>query len=286
MKNKNVVYYTINLIFLALTILFIKYNDIINMQFTPFQILVLIFICVCIHFIKFIRIYFILLEEKIPFKRMLKIYIKTAFVSIVFPFKFGELFKIYSYGEEINNYPKGIISVVVDKLFDAIVLCAILIPYELINVGRLSILAIVMLIFIITILAISMAFEGTYYYLNKFFIINGKSKKSIYALSLIEKFKNVYKNAKDMLRGRILILLGLTIISWLMEAGFLYVISNFININIQLGDVVNYINDAFLGGNNVLFDKYVYICAVLFLAIIVLMYTRKIIAGGKKIWKK
>ena len=286
MKNRNVPYYIINLIFLVLTVFFINYTDIINMQLLPMQIVALIFICVCIHFVKFVRIYFILLEEKISFKRMLKIYIKTAFVSIVFPFKIGEIFKIYSYGEEIDNYPKGIISVVIDKLFDAIVLCAVLIPYELTNGGKISILVVVMLIFIVIILAAAFAFEGTYYYLNKFFIINGKSKKSIYALSMIEKVKNVYENAKNMLRGRILILLGLTIISWLMETGFLYVISNFMNINIQLGDAVNYINDAFLGVSNVLFNKYVYICAVMFLAIIILIYAKKIIAGGKKIWEK
>lgn len=286
MKNRNMLYYIINLIFLLLTVFFINYTDIINMKILPMQIVALIVICVGIHFVKFVRIYFILLEEKISFKRMLKIYIKTAFVSIVFPFKIGEIFKIYSYGEEIDNYPKGIISVVIDKLFDAIVLCTVLIPYELTNGGEISILAVVMLIFIVIILVVAFAFEGTYYYLNKFFIINGKSKKSIYALSMIEKVKNVYENAKDMLRGRILILLGLTIISWLMETGFLYVISNFMNINIQLGDVVNYINDAFLGVSNVLFNKYVYICALMFLAIIILIYAKKIIAGGKKIWGK
>lgn len=282
MKNKRMLYYLINLVFIAVSLLLIGYSGIVDLSLKPMQIISLIFICVVIHILKFVRIYFLLLEEKISFKRMLTIYIKTAFVSIVLPFKIGEVFKVYSYGEEINNYSKGIIAIIIDKLFDAIVLCAVLIPYELTNGGQISVLALIMLIFIVVMLIIYLAFEGTYYYLNKFFVANGRSKKSIYALSAIEKLKNVYKNSKDMLKGRVLILLGLTILSWFMEIIFLFVISSFMNINLAMGDVANYINDAFLGVNNVLFSKYVFICSIVFLVVMVLIYFKKYIAGGKK----
>lgn len=287
MKNKKTLYYLINLIFLVVSLIFINYTDIFGMlSFSIMELLTLILICIVIHFFKFIRIYFILLEEKISLKKMLKIYIKTSFVSTILPFKIGETFKMYSYGHEIKNYPKGIFAVLIDKFFDALVLCAILIPYGLIKEGKVYGLAGIMLLFILAILIIFIAFEGTYYYLNKFFIINGKTKKSIYALDVIEKIKKIYISAKEMIRGRQLILLALTVVSWIIESVFVYILSIFMKNNINFSVIINYINDGFFGINNILFNKYIYLCTSIFLVIIIIMYAKKCIVGGKKIWKK
>lgn len=116
MKNK--IYYLINIFFLAISILFINYTGIFQMKFTIYQFLVLILIFLIIHILKFFKIYLILLEEKIPLRVMARLYIKTTFVSTVLPYKTGELFKMYTYGNEIKNYTKGIIAVLVDKFFD------------------------------------------------------------------------------------------------------------------------------------------------------------------------
>ena len=108
-KMKNKIYYLINIFFLAISILFINYTGIFQMKFTIYQFLVLILIFLIIHILKVFKIYLILLEEKIPLRVMARLYIKTTFVSTVLPYKTGELFKMYTYGNEIKIIQKELL---------------------------------------------------------------------------------------------------------------------------------------------------------------------------------
>lgn len=276
-NNKNLFYYFINFIFIMWAVITINYSKIINMNISIKVLLMLLVLFVIIHIFKFIKIYFILLEEVIPFKKMVKLYVKTTFVSMVLPYKIGELFKMYSYGKEINNYSKGIVAVLIDKFFDALILCIVLIPYGIFVSGNISELAWVMLAFVVTILLIYLSFKGTYHYLNKFFITKIKDKKSIYALGTIEKANEIYKTAKSLLTGRQTIILCLTGISWITEAIFIQIMAGFTGKETGFMTVINYISDAFFGINNVLFNNYIYIGTAIFLILIVAIYTEKFI---------
>lgn len=286
MKGEKIIYNIINIIFLVSSLLLVNYKQILNMEFAINELLTLVILFIVLHVLKFIRIYFILLEEKISLKRRIKIYIKTTFVSSILPYKTGELFKMYSYGKEIENYSKGIISVLIDKFFDAVILCLILVPYGMIKQGGISTLSYILLIFIIVIAIIYLSFESTYYYLNKYFIIQSKSKKSLVVLNILEKLKDIYLSAKDLITGRQIILLGLTAIIWAVESFFVYLMSMFLNIQTNLFAIIDYISDAFFGIDNVLFNNYIYLCTAIFLIIVVYMYVKKVIDGGKRVWKK
>ena len=284
-KSKNTIYYVINLLFIVWAIASVNYKGIFNINISAKLLLMLLIMFVVIHIFKFIKIYFILLEEVIPLKRMIKLYVKTTFVSIVLPYKIGELFKMYSYGKEINNYAKGVVAVLIDKFFDALILCIVLIPYGVVVSGNISKLAWIMLAFLVAILIIYLSFKGTYIYLNKFFISKVKNKNSIYALGVIEKANEIYITAKNMITGRQSVILCLTGISWITEAVFIQVMAGFTGIETGFMTVINYISDAFFGINNLLFNNYIYLGTAIFLALIVAMYIEKfikIILKGRK----
>lgn len=280
MKNK--IYYVINIFFLVTSILLINYTGIFEMKFAIWQLLILVLIFLVIHTFKFLKIYLILLEEKIPLRTMAKLYVKTAFVSTVLPYKTGELFKMYTYGNEIKNYAKGIIAVLVDKFFDALILCLILVPYGLIMNGRIPKVGLIMLIFFVIALLVYVCFENTYYYLNKFFVLKNQTKKSVLALNILEKAQEIYIKTKEMIRGRYLLLLILTSITWAFESIFIYVMACFMNIKTEFMTITNYISDAFLGINNILFNNYIYICTVIFLVMTIIIYINKYVTWRKK----
>ena len=280
MKNK--MYYVINIFFLVTSMLFINYTGILEMKFTILQLLALVLIFLIIHSFKFLKIYLILLEEKIPLKVMAKLYIKTAFVSTVLPYKTGELFKMYTYGNEIKNYTKGIIAVLVDKFFDALILGLILVPYGLLVNGKVPKVGIVMLVFFLIALIVYMCFENTYYYLNKFFVLKNQTKKSVVALKVLEKAREVYIKTKEMVRGRYLLLLILTAVTWMFESIFIYVMAKFMDIKTEFMTITNYISDAFFGINNVLFNNYIYICTVIFLVMTIIIYINKYVLKRNK----
>lgn len=282
MKSKQTLMYNfINILFLVIAIMLVNYNGILEMHFNIWQIFVLIFIFIVLHIFKFIRIYFILLEERVTLKEMVKMYVKTTFVSIVLPYKLGEIYKMYLYGYQIKNYTKGVIAVIIEKFFDAIILCFILIPFGITN-GKISLLAIILLIFILFIIFIYLTIENTYSYLNRFFITSINSKRGLLSLNIIEKIRNIFIKSKELLHGRFAMLFVLTILTWLIEIIFVCAMSLFMKINICFDTIASYISDAFFGINNVLFNNYIYICTAIFLLVIILIYVKKYIKGSEK----
>ena len=74
----------------------------------------------------------------------LKVYIKTAFVNLLIPFKLGEIYRMYAYGYKIKSYSKGVITIIVERYFDALVLLALLLLLSLrggVNSGGIIVLA-------------------------------------------------------------------------------------------------------------------------------------------------
>jgi len=277
MKTSKQVYYLTNLIFVLSSILFINFSGIMDMKFSLIEILILLFLFILIHVFKFLRIYFILLEEMIPLSKMIKIYIKTTFVSTALPFKIGEIFKMYSYGEKINNYPKGIIAVLIEKFFDAFILCLVLIPYSIYTNRNIMLLTLIMLIFLIIVFSMYISFKETYYYLNKFFVMRDRNKRSIYILNFLEKINEINKLSREMLKGRQIVIFCLSALSWISEAFLIYKMAEMLAINIDISTLFNYINDGFFGLNNLLFNNYTYLCTFIFLIIMAIIYFIKFI---------
>lgn len=282
MRYRKIFYNLINIIFILISALLINYAGLLNMHFSIKQLIILIILLIIIHVLKFIKVYFILLEENITFKKIIKIYIKSTFVSTILPYKSGELFKMYLYGYETKNYYKGIILVLIDKFFDAIVLCCILIPFGLINNTVISTLTYILLVFLIIVLGVYFSFENTYYYLNRYLIVRKKDKKSLVLLRILENMNDIYNSAKYMLNGRGLILLVLTVFTWAVESIFIYVMSSFMNMKITFATVINYISDSFFDINNILFNNYIYLCVATFSVIMIYIYIKKLIRGGRK----
>ncbi len=240
-------------------IIFIFYNNT-NVNISIYTLFISIIFIIIIHFLKFIKTYFILLEEKLSIYKMINIYLKTTFTTILLPFKLGELFKIYSYGREMKNYIKGFILILVDKLFDAIIICAILIGYSLFSSTKFSVLGCLLLIFILLFFIIYITFPNTYNYLNKFFLRNTQNKHNLFILKVLEILNDLYLKVKEMINGRSLILFILSFIYWLFEMIFVLFVTGTSNIK----NIIDYINDSFLGITNSTFNIYIYACVIVF----------------------
>lgn len=279
MRQNRLVYNFINLFFLLISLFFIHYSGILYIGFSISTILLLFLLIFLIHILKFFKLYFVVLEEHIPIRRMIKLYIKSTFVSILLPFKVGELYKFYLLGYDINNYSKSAIAIIIDKFFDAIVLCVLFIGSSFVFHSFLSILAWILLILLVLCTSIYVLFPGTYEYLNRFFIGSKQSQNNLFALRLLETINEFYLKAKDMIRGRGLVLITLTCLYWICESIFIMIITKMQDTKIGFLNVISYINDSFLGIQNQVFSIYVYLCVFAFLIILLFIYTKKFFGG-------
>ena len=266
------IYFLINIVFLISALCFINYTTLFNMHFTLWQWVLIIVLFAVIHFARFVRMYFILLEDLINPNRFLQLYVKTTFVSTLIPFKIGELYKMYCYGYETRSLMKGVLAVLIEKFFDAVVLCSIMMPYMIAN-GVMSPLLMILLCFIVLAAVLFFAFPGTYHYLNTFLISRGGGRNSLTALKMLEVMKKTYDGAKRTLRGRALILLIMSMLAWGGEALMIALMG--VGRDFEIGAVFKYISDAFFGVTNVYFDYYASICAVIFALVMIVIYWKK-----------
>ncbi|MBE6140464.1 MAG: hypothetical protein E7172_02885 [Firmicutes bacterium] len=270
MKDK-LLYYFINTFFWSLTIIaimIIKPFNSIEIDFPNFFLLIIAFIL--IHGFKCLRQYLLLMESRIHINDFIKLYFQTTFCSIVLPYKFGELYKMYIYGRKINNYLKGFMVVVVDKVFDAVLLLFLFIPYEYKNNISHSPITWLLFIFVIGFIAIYFSFKQTYYYLNKHFMLNSNSNRTIYVLKILENCNKIYQDVRAMIRGRELILMLFTTFSWAIEYLFIRLLNS--------GEIMPYITAVFFGTQNILVQSYIFIGSVCLIFILIVLLLTKI--GG------
>ena len=287
MKEKGRLYYTINAIVLATSML-ILFNylyrniDTINIQISELVIYLILFIA--LNIVKYVKTYFIFLEEKMSLKKYTKLYMKTTFVNIMIPFKLGEIFRMYCFGKEIGNYKKGIVGILLDRFVDTIMLLIILIPTELKKNGEISIITLSLLLFILLFTLFIIVVPSTYKYLNKFLIINKPNKISLCLLKILEKVNEIYQSGMQLLKGRIIILATLSVLSWLIDFGIIRMISLFKFNNFDISVFIEYLTSAVYQYNSVVLVNYMVIVTVTFAFVIGVIYIAQYIKkmGGIK----
>ena len=81
---------------------------------------------VLVYGIKALRLCIILLEKRLALANFIRLYIKTTLINLVFPFKLGEVFRMYCYGTEFRNYKRGFLLILIDRYFDTLPLLLLL----------------------------------------------------------------------------------------------------------------------------------------------------------------
>jgi hypothetical protein len=217
-----------------------------------------------IHILKMLRFYLILLEEKLEFKRFIRIYIKTTFVNITLPIKSGEIFRFYCYSNETNNYKIGLLSILVERFLDTCALLLFILPFEIFNKNELSNITLFLLFFVVLGFGIYNIFYPIYKYLNKFLILNVESYKSLKVLEILEKQNEWFLYTKKLIKGRFLLIFLLSFLAWTLEYFFVYTIVRALGLPFSTETFNIYINSTFSGSIYSVLGIYTLLGAIVF----------------------
>lgn len=272
-----IIYKITTIVAIILALCFVDWHSL-SGDFSVTKILILCGVAFLVQALKFLRIYFVVLEDMPPISMAIRLYAKTTLVSMLLPFKTGELYKMYAYGYKLGRgFSRGVICVIIDKFFDAVILSIVFILGFNADGSKIAILA-GLICFIVAVLAYYYFFEPTYRYLNRFFMIRGGGKKSLAALRALEKAKNLYDNVREMVYGRQLVCLGLSALAWLIEGvGFFIVVTS-----LRYDEYVTYITESFFGVGNSFLAIYITCCAAVSIVSICVAYTIRLIRGGEE----
>ena len=199
----------------------IEMTDLQNIGILP--VIVLLFAIV--HTAKLLRLYLIMIDEKIPLRRFALYYCLTTLVNLVIPFKLGEFFRIGVFARATKSFRIGVLSVLLDRFFDTVALVLILLPFELLSGRRVSNATLMLAVFVVVAVFVYASFCSFYLYLNRYTIMNRSSKNAMNGLKMLETLKTGYDYVKHLIDGRYALLTIASFLAWLLECGILYFLS-------------------------------------------------------------
>lgn len=177
-----------------------------------------------VHVIKMMRMYLIVLDRKISFDRFVPAYLRTTLVNLLIPYKLGEVYRVGVFYRISGGFKTGFFSVLIDRFFDTLALVAILLPYQLLVSGKVTVPTILLTLFEIVVIIAYIVFPPSYEFLNRYIITSKESKRSMLALSALESINGWYEYVRDLVKGRYGLLLLFSLAAWIMEitvlAGF------------------------------------------------------------------
>ncbi len=233
---------------------------------------------VIVHVSKLSRLYLIVIDEKIPFRRFVFLYCLTTLVNLIVPFKLGEFFRIFVFCLAVRDVKIGFLSVLLDRFFDTVALVLILLPVELLKREPVSDSTLLLTVFAVVAVFVYVAFPSFYLYLNRYLIMNRSSKGAMGSLRLLELVRSGYEYVKRLIHGRYALLVIFSFVAWLMECAILFLLARFI-LEQDRADVSGYIQNIVSANHTPLMDTYV-------LFAICLMSAAVILTLFVSLWKK
>lgn len=217
---------------------------------------VILILFLLVHAFKAMRLYLIVIDEKIPFRRFLLLYSFTTLVNLVVPYKLGEFFRIFVFIKATGDKKIGFLSVLLDRFFDTVALVLILLPYELLQGGIVSSSTLLLAVFVVVLVFVYISFPSFYTYLNRYIIMNRSSKGAMGSLKLLELLKSGADYVRRLIHGRYALLVICSFIAWLLECAILHFMSGLFNLD-EGNDISSYIQSIISSGKTELMSRYV-----------------------------
>ncbi|MBO6016312.1 MAG: flippase-like domain-containing protein [Lachnospiraceae bacterium] len=228
-----------------------------------------------VHLAKMARLYLVLMEHKINFKRFLLLYCKTTLVNLVIPYKIGELYRVFKIGRETRHWQVGILSVIIDRFFDVLALFLLLASVDVVFKQRISAITGIFFVALAIVTVIYMVISPTYTYLNKYLIVHKQSGRSMLALKGLEFVRAWYDFSTDLIRGRFALITISSLAGWVFEVLLLKCLSllwhAWEGMTFGIRDFSDYVTSIFFGGGSLLMRAYTWGTAGIFFAAVILL---------------
>ena len=203
-------------------ILMIALHMILNLEYvwdtiSSDSVIIVAIVSVLVSIIKAIRLYLILYGTGIDRKVFFRQYCKVIPVSIVFPFKLGDVFKIFCFGFHIKNYMYSTCAVILDRFADTLALMTLLCTMVLFSVNTTSNIFYLLMIFLVGIIILYWLFPGLNNYWRHYCLCADATKNKIKLLQFLSKLELSYNEINKILEGKTIALYILSLLAWGIE---------------------------------------------------------------------
>lgn len=242
-----------------------------------------------VHIFKMMRLYLVLMEHKIGFGKFVLLYLKTTLVNLIIPMKLGELYRIFCISKETKHWQVGVLSILVDRFFDTLALCVILLPLDIYVFGEASVITWIFLVLMAFVVACYVSVLPTYRYLNRYLIKEKSSPRAMVALKGLDVIKIWYDFTQNLISGRFALILLSSFGGWFCEISVLQLLGAWLfsytggeTPLFGIDDFNGYIQAIFGMGESFILKPYTICSIVLIFAFTVIGLVAMLIKKGSK----
>lgn len=232
---------------------------------TGWVIFIMVITAFLVHGIKAFRLYFVLYGKNVSVIEHVKQYCKVIPVSMIFPFKLGELFRMYCYGYQIKNYFDGIAAVIVDRFADTLALVTMIFFISILNRSNFTMIFFLLVAFLTATMICYLIFPGMYQYWKHYLLKAKVSKQNNQMLGMLDKLNHAYLEISMLVKGRSTILYLLSFLAWGVEIGGLIICSKILYDTETTRLVSEYLTSALLGTESDYLRQFIIISILLLL---------------------
>ena len=211
------------------------------------EIVIIVLTVLLVHGMKIVRLYFVLYGRKISFIEHIKQYCKVIPVSMIFPFKLGELFRMYCYGYQMKNFFDGIIVILVDRFADTLGLVTMIFFIHIGSNSDFPFIFYLLLIFLISIIVCYYIFPGIYFYWKHELLTSKCSRRKNDLLYILEKINYAYLELSVLIKGRCIMVYVLSLFAWGIEIGGVFLCKKIVQEIDSIFFISEYLTSALLG---------------------------------------
>lgn len=209
-----------------------------------------------VHLFKMVRLYLVLIEQKIPFGKFVGIYLETTCINLIVPFKLGEIYRVCRLALETKKLILGLLTVLADRFFDIVSL--LLLIFVMRGMGATQgTMTLLILGSVIVIMAVAyLSFPGAYRYLNGYIMKNRHSKKALFMLRTLEGMNEWHEYIQQLVRGRSAFIIIASIMGWIFEGIALVLLARIMNITYGINELAEYIGLVLKNSTEPLYKSY------------------------------
>ena len=235
------------------------------------SIIVFLVLVVVVHILKSVRLYLALYYSELKWSDFIKVYCKVTPVSVVLPFKIGDVFRMYCYGQLVGNLLRGVVITMLDRFMDTAALVTVIILTWFLAGGKMDLLVYLFVIFLIITGVIYFVYPGIVRIWRKSLLKSNATERRIAILGVLKKFDEIYKEIDGVTKGRGIILYILSILAWGIEIGSLYIISTINNTKQIDNDVFEYLRAALRGNKSLELKRFIIVTILLLMGVYIII---------------
>lgn len=194
-----------------------------------------------VYLLKMLRLYVAFAGTGISFRRHLQLFFKTAPVSLLLPFKLGDLYRMYCYGFSIQGYLRSVVTILLDRFMDTLALISVILVFAVMQGFSTSYFIYALVLFLMISLAIYYTFPAFFTYWNRYLIESPATGYRLFYLKFLNSLNLVYKEIRLVVQGRFMTMYVLSLLAWIVELGLVALASG---VDFKVSSLVRYLESA------------------------------------------